>query len=83
MKVRIWGARGSIPSPITPQAIREKMMNVLQGARGVDLSDPQAIRDYLDSLHPVISGTAGGNTSCVEVQADGKEFVIVGHGVGG
>ncbi|HLF91246.1 MAG TPA: tetratricopeptide repeat protein, partial [Anaerolineales bacterium] len=82
MKVKIWGARGSIPSPITPQVIREKMMFVLQGARGVDLDDPQAIRDYIDGLHPVISGTAGGNTSCVEIQADGKTFIVdAGSGI--
>ena len=82
MKVRIWGARGSIPSPITPQAIREKILGILHGARGIDLGEPQAIRDYLDSLPSVISGTAGGNTSCVEVQADGKTFVVdAGSGI--
>lgn len=82
MKVKIWGARGSIPSPITPQAIREKILLVLQGARGVDLGDPQAVRDYLDSYHPVLTGTAGGNTSCVEVEAEGKTFVVdAGSGI--
>ncbi|MCB9136471.1 MAG: tetratricopeptide repeat protein [Anaerolineales bacterium] len=82
MKVKIWGARGSIPSPITPQAIREKLMAVLQGARGIDLGDPQAIRDYIDSFHPILTGTAGGNTSCVEVEAEGKTFIIdAGSGI--
>ncbi|HNB53811.1 MAG TPA: protein kinase, partial [Anaerolineales bacterium] len=82
MKVKIWGARGSIPSPITPQAIRDKMMMVLQGAVGVDLTDPQAIRDYLDGFHSVQTGTAGGNTSCVEVEADGKTFIVdAGSGI--
>ena len=82
MKVKIWGARGSIPSPITPQAIRDKMMVVLQGAVGVDLTDPQAVRDYLDGFHSVITGTAGGNTSCVEVEADGKTFIVdAGSGI--
>jgi predicted ATPase/phosphoribosyl 1,2-cyclic phosphodiesterase/anti-anti-sigma regulatory factor len=82
MKVKIWGVRGSIPSPITPQAVREKMMLVLQGARGVDLDDPQAVRDYLDSHPSVITGTAGGNTSCVEVEADGKTFIVdAGSGI--
>ncbi|GAB4581480.1 MAG: hypothetical protein Fur0022_42270 [Anaerolineales bacterium] len=84
MKVKIWGARGSIPSPITPQAIRDKMMVILQGARGVDLGDPQAVRDYLDGFHSVITGTAGGNTSCVEVEADGKTFIVdAGSGIRG
>ena len=76
MKVRVWGARGSIPAPISPQAIREKMIKVLQGAIEVDLSDAQAIRDYLDSLPPIIAGTAGGNTPCIEVRVDGHLIVI-------
>jgi predicted ATPase/phosphoribosyl 1,2-cyclic phosphodiesterase/anti-anti-sigma regulatory factor len=70
MKIKIWGARGSIPSPLTSQALREKMVAVLEGARGVDLYDPMAIRAYLDRLHPLVVGTAGGNTSCVQILAD-------------
>lgn len=82
MKVKIWGARGSIPAPITPQAVRDKLIEVLQGAQGVDLEDPQAIREYLDRLNPVLAGTAGGNTACVEIQADGKIIIIdAGSGI--
>jgi len=31
MKVKIWGARGSIPAPIRPEAIREKIVSALLG----------------------------------------------------
>ncbi|MFQ5616626.1 MAG: MBL fold metallo-hydrolase, partial [Anaerolineales bacterium] len=82
MRVRVWGTRGSVPSPIMPQAIREKMFMVLEGAKGIDLEDPQAIRDYLDGLRPIIYGTAGGNTTCIEIQADGKTIIIdAGSGI--
>lgn len=76
MKVKIWGARGSIPAPLTSQAVRNKIITMLQGAQGVDLSDPMAVLSYVDSLPPLITGTAGGNTSCVELQAGGQTIII-------
>lgn len=36
MKVKIWGARGSIPAPITPQTLRSKMVSVLLGLADVE-----------------------------------------------
>ena len=81
MKIKIWGARGSIPAPLTSQVLREKMVALLEGARGVDLYDPMAIRAYLDRLHPLVVGTAGGNTSCVEIQAD-RQTIILDAGTG-
>lgn len=36
MKVRIWGARGSIPSPLTPQAVREKLVVAMLGMAELD-----------------------------------------------
>jgi len=82
MKVKIWGARGSIPTPITSLAIRDKMINVLEKAKGVDLDDPMAIRAYLDSLHPLETGTTGGDTACVEIQADDQVIILdAGSGI--
>ncbi len=82
MRVKVWGARGSIPSPLSPEAIREKMIAVLQGATGIELTDPMAVRAYVDELDPVLSGTAGGNTPCIQIQADGKEIIVdAGSGI--
>ena len=39
MKVRFWGARGSIPTPLSEAELREKIKFALQGAVGVDLTD--------------------------------------------
>lgn len=76
MKITIWGTRGSIPTPLTSQSIREKIIAALEGAQGIDLTDPLAIRAYVDSLPPLIAGTAGGNTSCVELRVDDQLLVI-------
>lgn len=76
MRVRFWGVRGSLPSPLRPSQVRGKVKRVLQGAAGVDLEDGGAVDAYLDSLWPLGSGTAGGNTSCVEVEAGGRRIVL-------
>lgn len=81
MKIKIWGARGSIPTPLSAQAVRDKIIAALEGARGVDLDDPLALRAYVDSLPAHIAGTTGGNTACVELLA-GDQTIIVDAGSG-
>ncbi len=82
MKVKIWGARGSIPAPLTPNQVREKMIQVLKGAVDVDLTSQDSIQAYLDHLSPLLAGTAGGNTSCLEIQAEGQTIIIdAGSGI--
>ncbi len=81
MKIRVWGARGSIPSPLAPREIEEKICQAIYGLSGIDTSDIDAIRAYARKLPPLVRGTAGGNTSCVEVQAGG-ETVIIDAGTG-
>ncbi len=36
MRVRIWGARGSIPSPLRPEEVREKIISAIVGISQVD-----------------------------------------------
>ena len=82
MKIQIWGARGSIPTPISARELREKMITVLEGAKGIDLDDPMAVRAYVDNLHALVAGTAGGDTACVEIQANGQTIILdAGSGI--
>ncbi|MFH1138486.1 MAG: MBL fold metallo-hydrolase [Pseudomonadota bacterium] len=76
MRIKFWGVRGSIPAPIGSKTIREKIVKALQGAQGVDLDDPRALETYVDSLPFSIKGAAGGNTSCVEVQAGNVHLIF-------
>lgn len=74
MFVRLWGVRGSIATPLTSAALREKARALLAEARPEDLASPEAIEAYLDrSPH---SWTYGGNTSCVEVAFADTVFVL-------
>ena len=46
MKVKFWGTRGSIPTPLSPAAIEDKIRQALRGAAGLDLSSEAAIERY-------------------------------------
>jgi len=81
MKVKFWGARGSIPTPISPTIIEGKIRQALHGAKGVDLSTDEAIERYLQRLPPFIRTTIGGNTPCVEIRA-GDQLLILDAGSG-
>jgi len=76
VKVKIWGTRGSIPSPLKPTEVRKKIRRAILGLPDIDTTDPVAVDAYLDQLSPLVSGTAGGNTTCVEIQAGHVTFII-------
>lgn len=74
MRVKLWGVRGSLARPLSPQAQRHKARSLLCEATPADLASVEAIDRYLDrSAH---SWTYGGNTSCVEVSFDDQLFVL-------
>jgi phosphoribosyl 1,2-cyclic phosphodiesterase len=81
MKVKFWGTRGSIPTPLSPTAIEGKIRQALHGAAGLDLSSEAAIERYLQRLPVTIRSTVGGNTPCVEVRA-GQQLLILDAGSG-
>ncbi len=76
MKVRFWGTRGSIPSPLKPEEVEDKICQAISLLPDVDVQDMEAVRAYVRELPPLLRGTAGGNTPCVEIQAGGETFII-------
>lgn len=82
MKIKIWGARGSIPSPLKPEEVQEKIYQAILGTDNLDTTDPVAVRQYVKTLPPLVGGTAGGNTACVEIQAENQMIIIdAGSGI--
>ncbi|MEM7344243.1 MAG: MBL fold metallo-hydrolase, partial [Chloroflexota bacterium] len=82
MKVKIWGTRGSIPTPLKPVEVRAKVREaILNLPEGIDPHNAEAVDAYLETLSPLSTGTAGGNTTCVEIQA-GKNILIIDAGSG-
>src|SRR5258707_4531266 len=76
MLVKFWGARGSIPTPMTERDLQEKIKVALFNAVGVDLTDHKAIEAYVERLPAYICSTAGGNTSCIEIRAGNELFIL-------
>ena len=82
MKVKFWGVRGSLPAPIPPTEIENKIMQALRGAIDLDLHNARAIESYVKSLPYYQRTTTGGNTSCVEVQGNNTEIILdAGSGI--
>ena len=81
MKIKFWGTRGSVPTPVSPVIIEDKIRQALRGAVGIDLSSKAAIERYLQRLPATMRRTIGGNTACVEVRA-GQQLLILDAGTG-
>ena len=76
MRIKVWGARGSIPAPLKPADVEKKICQAIYGMPEIDTGDMEAIRAYVHSLPLLRRSTAGGNTSCVEIQAAGETFIV-------
>ncbi len=82
MQIKLWGVRGSIPAPLSPPQLEEKMVDLLVAASGKNTSTPSAARAFLRSLPMLQGATAGGNTPCVEIEAEGHRLIIdAGSGI--
>ena len=81
MRVKLWGVRGSIPTPLSTEQVHERLTQALTGAVGVDLTNPADVQAYIARLPPAVRGVIGGNTTCVEIDT-GTETIIVDCGSG-
>jgi phosphoribosyl 1,2-cyclic phosphodiesterase len=81
--VRFWGTRGSLPTPLGHGAVRAKIRDALLAAREHDLTTTEAIDGFIDRDLPFsVSGTFGGNTSCIEIVTGGDEYLLCDLGTG-
>lgn len=76
MKVKLWGVRGSIPTPPLSSHYLKKLKEVLALANGKDLSTPDKIDNFVFDLEPRLNSFVGGNTSTTEIQYKDKLFII-------
>ena len=77
MEIHFWGVRGSLPAPLHPWEIKEKISAILKEALPEDLATPESRRRFLDGLPPWLYGTVGGNSPCVSVTIDGFDEPII------
>ena len=81
MRVKFWGVRGSIPTPLSTEQLQEKLFQAVSGAAGVNFTDPAEVQAYIAGLPPNVRQVVGGNTTCVEVDT-GDELIIIDCGSG-
>ena len=83
MQVTFWGTRGSLPTPLNAKAVRGKLVNALVKAAGKDLDTPEKAAAFCEhELSFAEAGTFGGNTSCVQIDSDGPDYLICDLGSG-
>lgn len=77
LTVRIWGARGSLPSPLTPQILEGRIRSLLTDFAQFSGTSSR-VEDFLKSLPRHRVGGYGGNTPCVEVNSPKQQLIIDG-----
>ncbi len=82
MKIKIWGQRGSIPTPLSSKQIEDKIKRALSYAKIGDLSSEESINSFVGDLPLSIKGTYGGNTTCIQVDTLSEEKIIIDCGSG-
>ncbi len=82
MSVKLWGVRGSLPSPITPNDLRERFEEILLEFERLCKQDSSlTAQRFLQALPPTWIGGYGGNTACGEI-ISGKSRLIIDAGSG-
>ncbi|MDX1961424.1 MAG: MBL fold metallo-hydrolase [Leptospiraceae bacterium] len=82
MKVKFWGVRGSVSSPISGIAIRQKIEKILSLVTPADIQTPETVQNFLDSLSFSAFSTYGGNTTCLEIRDSENNLFIIDAGTG-
>ncbi len=85
MQVRFWGVRGSIPTPLSPEQIESKVINITKDVVKAGITDPGEVEKYLRSRYSRFQlGTVGGNTTCLSVEWPGTTVILdAGTGIRG
>jgi phosphoribosyl 1,2-cyclic phosphodiesterase len=68
--IRFWGVRGSLPAPLLPSQVQEKIAFVVRHIQAHDIESTASRERFLSELPLWIFGTVGGNTTCLSVSFD-------------
>ena len=82
MRVKLWGIRGSLPTPQVPEHDANKIKSILKRYDKFSKENgPNNIEGFLNTLKPYEISGFGGNTACIEVSS-AKQTLIVDGGSG-
>ncbi|MBI3714769.1 MAG: hypothetical protein HY255_02110, partial [Betaproteobacteria bacterium] len=78
LRVKVWGARGSLPSPMSPDELQDHVRNILIDFTERGLTSASDVDRYLATLARQRYGGFGGNTPCIEVSTNAQHIIIDG-----
>ncbi len=81
MKIKFWGVRGSLATPLSNSDLKGKITAALERGLQAGLAEKGDVDRFFETLPPHIRMTAGGNTTCVEIMA-GDTCLIMDGGTG-
>lgn len=81
LRVKLWGVRGSIPTPKTTIEERNQRSQLLKDFADSDFYKKKDIDGFMAKRYPNGLYSYGGNTACIELNSD-KQQVIVDGGSG-
>lgn len=83
MKVRIWGARGSLPATFDAASARAKVRAALDIAVKIGIGPETDLDAFIDESLPFsVRGSFGTNTPCVQIDECGGNYLVCDAGTG-
>ncbi len=84
MEIKLYGVRGSCPTPASPEDYRLNLKNILENAYSDWKINPEkfSVDEFLLKSHPSLNSIIGGNTTCVYVKSESGEKLILDCGTG-
>jgi ribonuclease BN (tRNA processing enzyme) len=82
MEIKLWGARGSLPSPTTNAEHSMKIHRIVELAVKAGLMETSDIHEFISSLPDDLKNVYGGNTTCVTVTSNSGKMYILDCGSG-
>jgi phosphoribosyl 1,2-cyclic phosphodiesterase len=76
--VKLWGVRGSLPTPETPEEKQKKIANAIKDFIESGYQSPADIDNFIKNYPNHLCGGYGGNTTCVEVFKGSQSLIIDG-----
>lgn len=81
MQIKLWGVRGSLPSPLSNEEYRSKLVRILDIAVREKPASHE-INSFIDSLSDELQYVFGGDTTCATVKSDSGRTYILDCGTG-
>ena len=78
LKIKIWGARGSLPSPWLPTDLKSKIRRHFEDFFTLGFKSAQDIDRFFKRYDLTHFGGFGGNTPCLEINSPKQQLIIDG-----